>query len=328
MKIREYQFPESNTDKAGNHDFEQRDPLKVKPAEPEKFVPPVLIEDLLHDDTVHTDDGHSTNGADPGADPASSAGAVPPDQVQHLRKKKRRLKRRKHIFHRVGPLIVLFLLFLLWLFLRFAPVPFGMVLIEGNDKMTNASVLRVCGVGTYVNVIQLSPSAMQDKLSHDLRVAEVSVSRELPATIRISLGERKAAAVMTTMYGFAYVDKNGVVISLEQQIKGVSVPLMTGKKMDTVLLGDTITDDSIRAALAYLDSLSPEILRNIAEINVGNPNKITAYTNDSIPIRLGNGDDPAERAKVTEELLQEVQSNRLDVQYIDSDIHAPLVKSK
>lgn len=65
MKIREYQFPESNTDKAGNHDFEQRDPLKVKPAEPEKFVPPVLIEDLLHDDTVHTDDGHSINGADP-----------------------------------------------------------------------------------------------------------------------------------------------------------------------------------------------------------------------------------------------------------------------
>ena len=128
--------------------------------------------------------------------------------------------------------------------------------------------------------------------------------------------------IMTTMYGFAYVDKNGVVISLEPQIKGVSVPLMTGKKMDTVLLGDTITDDSIRAALAYLDSLSPEILRNIAEINVGNPNKITAYTNDSIPIRLGNGDDPAERAKVTEELLQEVQSNRLDVQYIDSDIHA------
>ena len=37
--------------------------------------------------------------------------------------------------------------------------------------------------------------------------------------------------------------------------------------------------------------------------------------------------DPAGRAEMTKELLQEVKRNQLSVQYIDTDPRAPLVKS-
>ena len=130
------------------------------------------------------------------------------------------------------------------------------------------------------------------------------------------------------MYGFAYVDAGGTVIDVQPQIKGVSVPIMTGKKMDTLLLGDTITDGSLYAALVYMRNVSPELRDSIAEINVGNPENIIVYTTDSVPIHLGEGDHPAERAEITGEMLQEVRDNHLAVQYIDTDVKAPLVKSK
>ena len=176
--------------------------------------------------------------------------------------------------------------------------------------------------------MQLSPDMMRDKLSHDLRIEDVQVARELPATIRVHVTERKPEAVITTMYGFALVDPKGVVIEVAPQIKGVSVPLLTGKKMDTLLLGDTISDSTVRIALTYLQNLSAEGFHDIAEVNVGNPGEIIAYTGEAVSIRLGSGDAIEQRARITEELLKEIRDNHLSVQYIDTDVRSPFVKSK
>ena len=239
--------------------------------------------------------------------------------------KKKRKQKRKGRLPAVG--IVLFVL-QLWVFLRFAAVPFGTLGIQGNETLTSDDIYRAGGVPGYVNVVQLSPDELKNRLEKDLRISSAVVERQFPATIQVTLTERKAAAIVMTMYGFAYVDKDGVVIELEPQIEGVSVPIMTGIKVDTLLLGDTIADPALRAGLEYLQNLPPDVLKHMAEINVGNPDNIIAYTTDSLPVHLGKGDKPVERAAITDELLREVDSNHLLVQYIDTTPGAPSVKSK
>ncbi len=249
-------------------------------------------------------------------------------QAARLKKKRARQKQIWARRRRIACLLTVVGVFVLWLFLRLAPVPFGTIIVDGNEKMSFEDVYRACGAYSYVNVIQLSTDDVEERLKKDLRIADATVTREFPATIHVTLTERKPAAVITTLYGFAYVDKTGKVIELGPQIKGVSLPIMTGKKVDNLLLGDTVTDPTLHAAMVYLQSLPPDIMQNIAEINVGNPESIVAYTTDSIPIHLGSGDEPAERAKLTETLLAEVQENHLAVQYIDTDVRSPLVKTK
>ncbi|WP_308591952.1 FtsQ-type POTRA domain-containing protein [uncultured Megasphaera sp.] len=240
-------------------------------------------------------------------------------QAARLKKKRARQKQIWARRRRIACLLTVVGVFVLWLFLRLAPVPFGTIIVDGNEKMSFEDVYRACGAYSYVNVIQLSTDDVEERLKKDLRIADATVTREFPATIHVTMTERKPAA---------YVDKTGKVIELGPQIKGVSLPIMTGKKVDNLLLGDTVTDPTLHAAMVYLQSLPPDIMQNIAEINVGNPESIVAYTTDSIPIHLGSGDEPAERAKLTETLLAEVQENHLAVQYIDTDVRSPLVKTK
>ena len=194
--------------------------------------------------------------------------------------------------------------------------------------MTADDVYHSSGVYSYVNVVQLSPDEIQHRLSEDLRVASVTVTRQFPATIHIRIVERKPAVVIATMYGFAYVDNTGKVMDIQPQIKGVSVPILTGKRVDTLLLGEQLNDLAIHASLKYLQQLSPDVAPLIAEINVGNKDNLIAYTTDSLPIHLGAGDDAAERAAITAELLAQVKDRQLDVQYIDTNVRAPLVKEK
>ena len=246
---------------------------------------------------------------------------------RHRKRLKREtaLRRRKRRLQIIGAAVISFICLLL---LRVLPIPFGTVVIDGNGTMPDEDVLRVGGIPSTVNVVRLSTSEIRERLLRDLRVGDVSVERELPATIHIFVKERKAVAVVMTLYGFAYIDDTGTVIGLEPQIKGVAVPIITGKKVDTLLLGDRLDDIPMKHAMAYLEELSPEISSQIAEINVGNPKELIAYTTDGLSIHLGNGDRTAERAAVTQGLLEEIRNNRLSVQYIDVNPDAPIIKEK
>ena len=224
-------------------------------------------------------------GADNKGVPYGNEGEMPltaaQEKIEQRRKKRQRReegrRRRRKRLQVIGAVAGVFVL---WLLLRFLPVPFGSVVIEGNGTMPDEDVLRVAGVPSYVNVVQLSTSTMRERLVRDLRVGEVTVERQFPATIHVFIKERQAEAVVMTLYGFAYIDDTGTVIAVEPKIKGVSVPIITGKKMDTLLLGDKLDDNTMKNALAYLKALSPSVASSIAEINVGNPKELIAYTTE------------------------------------------------
>ncbi|MBF1318777.1 MAG: cell division protein FtsQ, partial [Megasphaera micronuciformis] len=95
------------------------------------------------------------------------------EKIEQRRKKRQRReegrRRRRKRLQVIGAVAGVFGL---WLLLRFLPVPFGSVVIEGNGTMPDEDVLRVAGVPSYVNVVQLSTSTMRERLVRDLRVGE------------------------------------------------------------------------------------------------------------------------------------------------------------
>ena len=142
-------------------------------------------------------------------------------QAARLKKKKARQKQIWARRRRIGCIFTVLGVFVIWLFLRLAPVSFGTIIVDGNENMSFEDVYRACGAYSYVNVVQLSTDDVEERLKKDLRIADATVTREFPATIHVTLTERKPAAVITTLYGFAYVDKTGRVIELGPQIKEI-----------------------------------------------------------------------------------------------------------
>ena len=68
------------------------------------------------------------------------------------------------------------------------------------------------------------------------------------------------------------------MIASEPAIQDTSVPMISGVKAGNILLGDTVVDKPILAALEYLNSLDESTFKNIAEVNIGDPDAIMAYT--------------------------------------------------
>ena len=194
------------------------------------------------------------------------------------------------------------------------PIPFGSLKVTGSDKVTVQDVMVAGDIHEPVNILQIS-------------VEEAQISYQLPLTMVVNVVERKAVAVVPAQFGYLTLDSKGQVIASEPAIQDTSVPMISGVKAGNILLGDTVVDKPILAALEYLNSLDEETFKNIAEVNIGDPDAIMAYTVSGVQIRLGDGKDLAKKAELTQSMLQDIKKTHGNVQYIDVNVSSPYIKT-
>ena len=208
------------------------------------------------------------------------------------------------------------------------PMPLGYIHLTGTKALTMEDILFEGQIRQPVNVLQISASGLAERLSHDIRVAHVEVSRGFPFVLEVHIEDREPLAIMQAEYSYVVLDKEGMVIDSVQSIRKGDVAMITGKRMENLLLGDTVSQEDLDKALAFLNALSPEGQRFFSEINIGNPENIRAYTRDGITVRLGSGSDMEAQAKLAENMVGDVKARGLSVEYVDANLSSPFIKLK
>ncbi len=223
-------------------------------------------------------------------------------------------------------LAALAMLIAFFLFINSSYFTVGTVFVEGNKYMTVEDVLRVAGVPEQVNIFRLKPSEIKDRLMNDLRVAEVQVERNFPATIVIHIKERQPLAFVSSQYGFVEIDRQGVVMAALKNLKQVKVPVITGVRLGNVYVGDQVNNPGLSNVLTYLAALDEGVLNQLSEVNIKSADELVAYTTSSVYIRVGDNQRLTEKAKLTGEILQEISTKKMVVEYVDLNYTSPIIK--
>jgi cell division protein FtsQ len=165
-------------------------------------------------------------------------------------------------------------------------------------------------------------------LSGDLRIVNAEVSRSFPAAIIIHITERKPLIYAATDYGFAEVDRTGLILAAYKNLRKVNIPILTGVTLTNQYVGDSIPPGPIGDVLFFLENLDAETFDQISEINIRSDGYLSAYTTHPIQIRLGANERLAEKAKLTVDILQEINQKKLAIDYIDLNYAAPIIKAR
>ncbi|MDY6084341.1 MAG: cell division protein FtsQ/DivIB [Dialister sp.] len=257
-----------------------------------------------------------------------NASAISENGALEQKTKSARRRARSRIHLRAGAYGVLFFacLLLILLALLFLPVPFGYITLYNTTALTEDDVLFDGNIRRPINVLQISTSDLEERLSHDLRVQTVRVARESPFSIGVDIADSRPIAVVQGEFLYVVLDESGRVIEADSAIKQLNVPFITGKKLGNALLGETVTDEDVQKALSFIKKLSPEGEKVFSEVNIGHPDNIAAYTRSGITVRLGNGDRIEEQAVLAENMVGDIKARDLSVEYIDANISAPFIK--
>lgn len=249
---------------------------------------------------------------------------IRPEQFQYPGKDKRPMSAQGFI----GLLLVLVVLIAGLLFIKSSYFTVGSVVVEGNKYISVEDVYRIADIPDAMNIFSLNTANIKMRLMHDLRIAETDVSRRFPGTIVINIKERKPIAYVASNYGFIEIDKQGVVLAVFKNLKQVNVPMITGIRLENEYIGDKIENPVIKNIVNYLSLVDEVTLNQLSEINMKSSEQISAYTINSVHIRLGNSEKLPDKAKLTNEILGELGDKKRVIEYIDLNTASPVIKFK
>ena len=224
-----------------------------------------------------------------------------------------------------GVLFLLILSVAAFLFVNSTYFAVGNVMVEGCRYLEKEDVYRIAGVPERINIFRLNTSDIKSRLLSDLRIANADVTRRLPATILISVSERRPVAYLASNFGFVEVDKQGIILAAHKNIKQSHVPIITGFRSGSAYVGDKIDAVQPVQVLTFLAYLEEPAINQLSEVNIYG-NRLTAYTTNGVNIRLGGFERLDEKAKLLVNILAEISQKNLNVEYIDLTYASPFIK--
>ena len=198
----------------------------------------------------------------------------------------------------------------------------------GATYITKDDIVKIANIYFGEPLFQLETDEVSKRLLHDLRIEAVTVRRDLPHTLEVEVKERKPVATIVCDYGYLDLDRNGKVIDSYKTLKTMPIPMITGAVVKDLYIGDDVQDEMVKKILSFLQQMSEASLNKLSEVAVIGPDYVVAYTNSSkaVQIRIGKLERLDEKARLTEDFLQDLELNPHPVEYVDFNYTAPFIK--
>lgn len=200
--------------------------------------------------------------------------------------------------------------------------------VIGTKYMPEQDVIRISGAYTGAPIFSLETGEMTKRLKKDLRVEHVVVRRSLPATLEIEIVERRPIATLAADFGYVDLDREGTVIDAYKKLKTMQIPMITGKVVKDLYIGDKTGDADTQKAIHYLMELQESTLSLMSEVSLADAENVIAYTTSGAAIYLGNIDSLKEKAGMTDQFAKDMATSPRPIAYVDFKYAAPFIKFK
>ena len=202
------------------------------------------------------------------------------------------------------------------------------LVLSGNTYLKQDDIMAIGRIEKGKPIFQLQTDAITQNLMHDLRIESAVVRRRFPDTIEIDITERMPVATVSCDYGYIDFDRQGKVLRSYHSLQKMPIPLITGVTLHDLYIGDDNTNETVAQILSFLQKLDADALNHISEINIADPEAVTAYTTNAVQIRLGNMERMEEKARLTQDFINALPSSRHPIEYVDFRYTAPVIRLK
>ncbi|MFT4227549.1 cell division protein FtsQ/DivIB [Micropruina sp.] len=215
------------------------------------------------------------------------------DATERLDLRRRRGRRRRVLLIAIAAAVVVVLGVLAWLVFGSSVLGVKDVEVQGAKLVAAAEVERVADVPAGQPLARVDLDAVATRVSGLPAVARVSVARQWPNTIRITLTERTPAFAIETPGGYWIADDQGIIFdSAAQPPRGVLAARVPSG--DARLIRDLGT---------VLRSLPSEVRGKIRTLSAETPDSITLELPGGVTVIWGSAEQSELKAQVLSVLM-------------------------
>jgi cell division protein FtsQ len=158
------------------------------------------------------------------------------------------------------------------------------------------------------NLFRFNSSKAEDELLKYPYVQKAEISRHFPHRLEINITERQPAGVLLNNSNYLQFSKDGILLDNTKSLSNLSLPLITGFKMEDVPSPGGAFKDNARFndILRIINACDDDLLRMLQEINIKDRNNILAYTSQGLEIRIGSVDNIEVRMATLNDIINQV----------------------
>ena len=236
--------------------------------------------------------------------PASSKSARPSSAGRRMANEKRdeRDRRKRSIARRraavlvagaLGVAAVLWGLSALW---RAPLLPVKTVEVSGASRLTTQSVLASAAVPADATLPKLPKSQILARLAANPWVAEASLTRSLPGTVKIAIVERTPVALVDAGGAELWlISADGHWLARRSAEDTIAVPTVREAPGAVPIAGKATASKELKNALAVITGLSPELRGRVKTVSASTVDKTALTLADSIQVFVGSADEIAKK---------------------------------
>jgi cell division protein FtsQ len=195
--------------------------------------------------------------------------------------------------------------------------------VHGGDKVGGGEIVAVAGLRQGMNIWNIDPIAIEQKIAKHPWVRRVLVRRDFPRRVVIDVEERTPKAIVGVGKLY-YIDADGVVFKEVDSGEDIKYPMLTGIYAEALLRGDPAARNRIRDAVRLSD-LMAQRAHMLSEIHFEASDRLVVYpTKFAVAWRLGWGDWEEKIARL-DRLLELWKGNEMRLASLDMSFRDQVV---
>lgn len=193
------------------------------------------------------------------------------------------------------------------------------IVVTGAHHLSRAEVLDAAGLHRTTNLLWVDPAAVEDSLESNPWVAEATVTRSLPSTMRIAVTERRPAS--TTVVGSTWF-----VVASDGTVLGPShgrphLPVLPSA--EAVSVGGRSAALTVSARIA--GGMTPWLRSRVATVGPGPDGTIELGLDDGVRVLFGPATDIRAKGQALVGILHWAQDRHDRLATID--VRSPVAPS-
>lgn len=239
--------------------------------------------------------------------------------INKKKNKKVKNKRNKRI------VLLILIIFAIIIFALISPIfNIQTIKVEGNNKISSDTIISLSGVVTGENIFRISCKNITNNIKENPYIESVTISRNLPGTLEISVEEREVAYQIKVINSYVYINSHGYI--LEKNSKSANVPVIEGfsTDQDTLLNSTRISDNDIpylNAMLRIMNTAKKEEVSDlITKIIIENDEYILELKSENKKVYLGDSSDIVNKMAYLKVILKQEKGNIGEV-FLNGDLN-------
>lgn len=196
------------------------------------------------------------------------------------------------------------------------------IVVLGNNTLKEEEIISMGKIPMNQSIYLISGSQIQKNFSENPYVKSTLISKRFPNTLIVDMNMREEVATVNFMEGFVVIDYTGHILRIEQDVKKIVKPLITGlKEADMLKVGDKLEQAEKSNFQMILDLISnvqnAGLIHNISEMNLQDEKNIHLITTQGMRVLLGDGTDLSYKLSQLSAILVDLHTKKITYGIID-----------